>query len=118
SNNRDPIKQLRFYKSNYEMRLYLFDKHKLSEDMRKEAEAVWYDKTLQLAFYERNVELATEIRKKKLTFTWKEWLLYFGAKHSTIHYGCRGAIFFLNTFSKLQNRMSQNCSSLAGVGPR
>ena len=115
SNSRDQIKHLRFYKSNYEMRLYLFDKHKLSEDMRKEAEAVWYEKTLQLAFYERNVELASEIKRKKRTFTLKEWLLYFGANYFAIHYLCRGAIFFLNTFRTLQNRMSEDYSRAAGA---
>jgi glycosyltransferase involved in cell wall biosynthesis len=118
SHSKDQIKHLRFYKSNYEMRLYLFDKHKLFEDMRKEAEAILYNKTLQLAFYERNVELASEIRKKKPTFTWKEWFLYFGAKHFAIHYVCRGAIFFRNTFRKLQNRMSEDYSKAAGASIR
>lgn len=106
SNSKDQIKRLRFWKSYYEMRLYLCDKHKFSEDIRKDAEAAWFDKTLQLAFYERNAELASEVRKKKQTFTWKEWLRYFGAKHFAIHYACSAAIPLLNLFKKQQDLFS------------
>lgn len=102
SNTRDQKKHLRFWKSYHEMKLYLCDKHGFPEDIRKEAEAAWFDKTLQLAFYERNAELALEVRKKKQTFTWKEWIRYFGAKHFTIYYGVCAAIQFLNLFKKKQ----------------
>lgn len=102
SNSRDQKKRLRFWKSYYEMKLYLCDKHGFPEDIRKENEAGWFDKALQLAFYERNAELALEVRKKKQTFTWKEWLRYFGAKHLVFYYACRSAILFLNLFKRKQ----------------
>ncbi len=100
SNSRNMIRHLRFWKSLNELKLYLCDKYKLSADVRKEAEAAWFDKTLQLAFYERNPELAMEVKKRKKQFTWKEWLRYLGAKNVVIHYVCRAAINVQNFFKK------------------
>lgn len=102
SNSKDVKKRLKFWISVTEMRLYLCDKHKLSENIRKKAESLWFDKSLQLAFYERNTELAMEIKRKKQRFTWKEWLRYLGAKNVVIHYGCRAAIDVQNFFKKRQ----------------
>ena len=108
SNSKNIPKFLRFWKSHSEMQLNLCDKYNLSEDVRNKIEMVWFDKTLQLAFYERNSKMALEVKKKKQKFTWKEWLRYFGAKHFTIHYGCRLAIFLLNLFKKQQDPLSQD----------
>ena len=111
SNRKDQIQHLRFWKSASEVRLFLCDKYKLPENVREEAESAWFDKTLQLAFYERNEELALEVKRKKRKFTWREWLRYFGAKHFTIHYGCRLAILLLNLFKKQQDPLPQDLHS-------
>jgi glycosyltransferase involved in cell wall biosynthesis len=100
SNSKNQIRHLRFWKSLNELNLYLCDKHKLSEDIRKQAETAWFDKTLQLAFYERNADLALEVKKKKQKLTWKEWLRYLGAQHFAIYYGVYAAIMFNNLFKK------------------
>ena len=89
SRSKDLKKSLRFWQSAYEMRLYLCDKHKLSEDIRRKVESAWCDFSLKLAFYERNAKLALEVKKKKQTFTCKEWLRYFGAKYLVVNYLCR-----------------------------
>ncbi len=78
--SRDPKKVVQFWKSAFEMKLYLCDKHKLSKSMRRKVELDWCNASLYLAFFERSAELAEEVRKKK-AFTLKEWLLYYGAKN-------------------------------------
>lgn len=100
SNSKDQKNRLRYWKSVYEMKMYLCDKHKLFENVRKEAESAWFDKTLQLSFYERNADLALLVKKKKRKFTWKEWLRFFGAKYLAFHYGIRLAAFLFNRFKK------------------
>ncbi len=100
TNNKDPRKHLLFWISISEMKMYLCDKHKLSENIRRKSESIWLDKSLQLAFYDRNPELAKEVKRKKQTFTWKEWLWYFGAKYVMAHYGYRAAVLFRNLFRK------------------
>jgi glycosyltransferase involved in cell wall biosynthesis len=100
SKSKDFKKNLRFLISVFEMRLYLFDKYKLSENIRRKEEAGWCDASLRLAFYDRNAKLASEVRKKKQTFTWKEWLRYFGAKNSVFNYVCRIAALSRNLFRK------------------
>jgi glycosyltransferase involved in cell wall biosynthesis len=80
SRSRDPIKTARFYKSACEVKLYLCDKHKLSENIRRTVESDWCNFSLRLAFHTRNRELADEVRRRKKTFTWKEWFQYHGAK--------------------------------------
>ncbi len=97
SRSKDLRKSLRFWKSACEMRLYLCGKHHLSEHIRRKEESDWCDCSLILALYERNGKLALEVRKKKKTFTWKEWLVYLGAKHSVFHYVCRIAVSARNS---------------------
>lgn len=104
TNNIDLRKKLLFWISMSEMKLYLCDKHKLSENIRRKVESVWCDKSLQLAFHERNADLALEVRKKKQTFTWKEWLRYFGATYLAIHYGYRATALLTNLFPKERDR--------------
>ena len=100
SRSKDPKKHFRFWKSAYEMRLYLCNKHKLSENIRRKSESLWCETSLRLAFHERNADLALQVKRKKQTFTWKEWLRYFGAKYAAFHYGCRAGATFLNLFRK------------------
>jgi len=100
SRSKDPIKQWQFRKSGSEMRLYLCDKHKLSENIRRKQESAWCFYSLRLAFYTRNAELADEVRRKKKAFTGKEWVLYYGARNLAFHYVCHLAAFFRNLFRK------------------
>jgi glycosyltransferase involved in cell wall biosynthesis len=104
SRSKDPIKYFRFWKSVYECKLYLCDKYNLSESVRREYEATWCDRALRLAFHERNVALALEVKKKKQTFTWEEWLQYVGAKYLAIHYGYRGGTLLVGLFIKCHNQ--------------
>jgi hypothetical protein len=111
SRSKDQRKYLRFWKSAHEMKLYLCEKYKLSENIRREEESAWCDTTLRLAFNERNTELALEVRKKKQTFTWEEWLRYFGAKHLAVYYICRVAALFRNLFIRENDSFLQDWSS-------
>lgn len=94
--SKDPIKTARFCKSACEIKLYLCDKHKLSENIREKAELGWYDSSLRVAFYTKNKELAEEVRKKKKTFTFKELIKYYGAKNSILYYPLNLAASFSN----------------------
>lgn len=100
SRSKDSIKVWQFLKSVSEMRLYLCDKHKLSENNRIREESEYLDISLRLAFLERNADLAMEVKKKKQIFTWKEWFRYLGAKYLAIHYGYRVAALVSNLFKK------------------
>lgn len=100
SRSKDPKKNLHFAKSIFEIKSYLCEKYNLSENRRKMALSSWCDSSLRFAFLERNTDLALEVRKKKQTFTWKEWLRYFGAKYMVIHYGYRATALLINLFRK------------------
>jgi glycosyltransferase involved in cell wall biosynthesis len=98
THNADPRKVLLFWISLSEMELYLCDKHKLSENIRRKAEQVWLDKSLQLAFHDRNDKLALEVKKKKQRFTWIEWLRYLGARNIIFYYIYSMASMLRNLF--------------------
>lgn len=100
SRSKDPKKSMHFHKSIFEIKSYLCEKYNLPENRRRMAVSSWCDSSLRLAFLERNAELALEVRKKKQSFTWKEWLRYFGAKYIVIHYGYRAAALLTNLFRK------------------
>ena len=100
SRSENAIKLARFYRSVCEMRLYLCDKHGLSENYRRRGESDLLDISLKLAFYEKNADLALEVKKRKQVFTWKEWLRYFGAKYLAIHYAYCAAALFLKLFRR------------------
>ena len=100
SKSKDPRKALRFLKSAYEVRLYLCGKYKLSEGIRREIDSTFWHGSLRLACYLRSAELADEVRRKKKTFTWKEWLWYYGAKNLAFFYVYRVAALFRNLFRK------------------
>lgn len=95
-----PAKPALFCQSACEMRLYLCDKYKLTEDIRRKVESNWYDNSLRLAFHTGNEELAEEVRKRKKTFTWEEWLRYYGARNSLFYYLLSLTALFRNLFRK------------------
>jgi hypothetical protein len=98
--SKDKKKRLRFEVSRYELWLYLCNKYKLPSSIRNIYEVSWCGSSLQLAFHARNSELADEVRRRKKTFTWKEWLRYYGAKHLAIYHFCRLAALFPALFRK------------------
>jgi len=107
SRSKDKRKIFRFWKSDAEMRLYLCDKHQLSENIRKKIELDWFDRSLRLAFHERNASLADEVRSKKKTFTWEEWIRYYGARNLAFHYVYRVAAIFRNLFREKDNELAR-----------
>jgi glycosyltransferase involved in cell wall biosynthesis len=104
THNADPRKVLLFWISLSEMELYLCDKHKLSGNIRRKAEQVWLDKSLQLAFHDRNDKLALEVKKKKQRFTCTEWLRYFGARNVVFYYIYSMASTLRNLFRQEYNQ--------------
>jgi len=104
THNADPRKLLLFWISLSEMELYLCDKHKLSENIRRKAELIWLDKSLQLAFHDRNGQLALEVKKKKQRFTWIEWLRYCGARNAVFYYTYSMAVMLRDLFRKEHNQ--------------
>ena len=89
SRSKDIKKSLRFKISCAELRVYLCDKYNLPSRIRNMHQAAWSDSSLRLAFHSRNGSLADEVRREKRSFTWKEWVRYYGAKHLAIHLACR-----------------------------
>jgi glycosyltransferase involved in cell wall biosynthesis len=98
--SKDLAKTARFCKSACEIKLYLCDKHELPESIRRKVESDWCDSSLRLAFHTGSAELADEVRKKKKTFTWEEWLRYYGARNSMFQYAFRLAALIRNVFRK------------------
>ena len=84
--SKEPARAARFSKNAVEMKLYLCNKHKLSERLQRQVELEWCRASLLLAFFERNAALAKEVRRMKKTFTLKEWLLYYGANNSMLNH--------------------------------
>jgi len=85
SRSTDKSKAFRFELSHIEMQLYLCDKHKLHSNVRSGPESAWCYYSLRKAFHERNAELALTARRAKPALTWKEWLLYLGARSRMAH---------------------------------
>jgi glycosyltransferase involved in cell wall biosynthesis len=99
SRSKDIIKVLQFSLSCSELGLYLCNKYNLSSSKRKNQEE-WCNCSLRLAFHTRSQKLADEVRRKKQSFSCREWLLYYGAKNLAFHYPLRIATLFLKLFSK------------------
>lgn len=99
SRSKDPRRLTRFWQNAFEMRLYLCDKHRLPEIVRRSIELKWCHASLYVAFFERNAALAEEARQKK-TFTLKEWLLYYGAKNVALNHLLRLSVFIRNLFRR------------------
>jgi hypothetical protein len=102
--SKDMAKMAQLEIADAELGLYLCEKYKLSSNIRNEMEAKRSNGLLRLAFHTRDAGLADEARKKIKTFTWKEWLLYFGAKNVGLHYPFELAALFRNSFKKEHNR--------------
>lgn len=102
--SRDQRKTALFCKSACEIKLYLCNKHKLSEHIQREVELDWCESSLRVAFHTRNKELADEVRKKKKIFTWEEWLRYYGAKNSMFNHPLRLAALLRNVFRRAHSQ--------------
>jgi glycosyltransferase involved in cell wall biosynthesis len=98
--SKDVRKTLRFERSQSELMIYLCDKYEAPPDNKRVFEENWCTSTLRLAFHTRSAELAEEVHKKKKTFTFKEWLLFYGAKNMMLYYPFRMAASFLNLFRR------------------
>ncbi len=83
--SKDIKKELRFGISSAELFLYLCDKYNLPKEFRDARAADWRDCSLRLALESRDPALADKVRLDAKSFTWKQWLRYYGAKHSTIY---------------------------------
>ncbi len=98
--SKDVKKEIRFSMSNAELMLYLCNKYDLPQQLKDKFQIYFDECSLKLAFHAGNKELADEVRIRKQTFTWEEWLLYYGAKKTTIHYPARLAVAFRRLFRK------------------
>jgi len=102
--SKDIRKKLQFSVSNEKLILYLCDKYDLpssTKNLFKEALSVV---SLRLSFYDRNAKLADEVKMKKKKFTWKQWMMYYGAKYTAMYYFCRLGTIVLGIFRKDENR--------------
>jgi glycosyltransferase involved in cell wall biosynthesis len=104
ANHKDLAKKLGFYISGSKLLIYLCEKYNISKEIKKVHEANLQNYSLRLAFHEFNSELADEVKKRKKVFTWKEWLRYYGAKNSTIHFFCSIVININDVFRKKHGR--------------
>lgn len=86
SRQRDPIKAWQFQQSHSEMMLYLCEKYQITNNIRRKRELEWYDNSLRLAFFSRNGLLASEVKRRKQSFTWEDWCRYYGAKYGFFYY--------------------------------
>jgi glycosyltransferase involved in cell wall biosynthesis len=101
---KDITKAVRLQIADAELGLYLCNKYNLPSSTRNEMEALRFNGLLRLAFHTRNAELADEVRRKKKTFSFKEWMLYFGTKIFLFYYSFRLAALFRNFFWKAYNQ--------------
>jgi len=98
--SKDVKKVLRFSVSNAEVMLYLCKKYGLPQWLINKCQIYFDESSLRLALYSRNQELAHAIRKKKETFTLKEWLQYYGAGNVIFYYIYRLSASTLNFFKE------------------
>ncbi len=89
--NKDGMRNLRFYISLMEVNRYLCDKYKLPEHIRANAEAMRSRHMLRLAILEGNAALANEAKNGRKKLSFKEWLLYLGGVNSLAHRPFKGA---------------------------
>ena len=85
SKSKNSQKMLRFGCLARELFLYLVDKHSLPANERKIHEEAWCKCALNLAFCESDSKMAEEVRKRKASFDWSDWLLYWGARHHSMN---------------------------------
>ena len=102
--SKDITKSLRLQIADAELGLYLCNKYNLQSSMKNKMEAMKYNCLLRRAFHTRSAELADEARAKKKNFTYKEWLLYYGAKNPMFYYPFRTTVAIRNLFWKSKNQ--------------
>ncbi len=83
--------------------LYLCHKYNVADRLIRKYESSWCDVSLRLAMHTMDSELADEVRKKKKTFSFEEWLRYWGAKNTAMNYFCRFGKKVLNLVKKEGN---------------
>ena len=96
--SKDIKKVFRFNISGAELMLYLCDKYNLPTSIKNAYKDQWFDLSLRLAFHSSNAKLADEVLRGKKSFSWKEWLRYYGAKYRAIHLVYRAAVLLPNLF--------------------
>jgi glycosyltransferase involved in cell wall biosynthesis len=96
----DIKKKLKFRISNAELLLYLCKKYNFSATIINKHQDNWCGYSLELAFHSRNGDLAEIIRKRKRTFSWKEYFRYYGAKYKYAYFVYQVALLFRNIFRK------------------
>jgi len=101
--SRDIKKRLRFAISGAELMIYLCKKYDLPSSLRKMHQATWCNYSLKYSFYSKSAKIADEVLRKNKTFTWKQWLWYYGAKYVTFCPLHAAACLILNLFGKRQN---------------
>jgi glycosyltransferase involved in cell wall biosynthesis len=96
--SKDIKKVLRFSISHSEMMLYICNKYSAPSDIIAKHEAEWCRDAFWLAVYTRNGSLANEVRNRKKTLTWREWLRYCAAHNIVIHHAYLRAVYFRSLF--------------------
>jgi glycosyltransferase involved in cell wall biosynthesis len=102
--SKDITKSVRLQIADAELGLYLCKKYNLPQSASNEMEARMHNGLLRLAFHTKNAELAGEVRRKKKAFTYKEWLLYYGAGNVLFYYPFHMITAFRNLFLKSNNQ--------------
>jgi glycosyltransferase involved in cell wall biosynthesis len=94
----DFVKSSKIQISDADLCLYLDHKYGLPLELVQIHQTNLQNGHLRLAFYTRDAGLAEQTRRKKKSLTWKEWILYQGAKNSLIYRGGRIAISIRDLF--------------------
>ena len=81
SRSKDVVKQLYFLKSTHEMQLYLLDKYKFPEKMKKSYERKIWSCELWLAFLENRKELGLKAREAMTQVGFRNSLLFWGSQN-------------------------------------
>ncbi len=101
--SKDIAKVVKLQISDAELGLYLCSKYSLSSSIVNEKEAYLSNGLLRLAFHTKDLELAEQVRRKTKSLTWKEWLLYCGAKNFALYYPLRLSVLIRNLLWKEHN---------------
>ena len=80
NHSKDPKRSLRFVQSGCELRLYMIDKHNLSQEKRVRFERRWRKYSLKLAFHDGDAALAEEVRKQAESLSVVDRIRYWGAR--------------------------------------
>jgi glycosyltransferase involved in cell wall biosynthesis len=75
----------RFEQSYFEMCGYLCNKHRLPPNVKAKMDLAWSRISLRKAFHERSPEMAQKARNVIGVLSFKEWLLYAGARSTLLY---------------------------------